>query len=68
MGGNDDGKTPMRCALEIVEKRPRSTRGERLTRLLDAGELAANEQPEARVLRRSGTVYCHKATAFSMHR
>lgn len=45
MGGNDDGKTPMQ--FEIVEKKPRSTRGERLTRLLDASEVAANEQPEA---------------------
>ncbi len=47
MGGNDDGNTPMQCALEIAEKKPRSTKGERLTRLLDAGEIAANEQPEA---------------------
>ena len=47
MGENDDSKTPTQCALEIVEKEPRSTRRERLTRLLDAGEVAANEQPEA---------------------
>jgi len=56
MGKNDDGKTPMQCALEIVERSPRSTREERLTRLLDASEIAANEEPDSILY--AHTVFC----------